>query len=124
MNISIPSRGRAHRIGTVLKQFPKDVLGEIYIYVPKSQCYQYAQNLTDFPKVQLRERPEELKIAGTRDFMGKAAMAAGDEYFLMVDDDVRFECRVSETATNTRQCDPDDVRQMLVMIEGCFRDGR
>jgi len=123
MNISIPSRSRAHRICTLLAQFPPEVMPDIRVFVPESQRDQYEQNMRGFD-AEIRTLPDILRMAGVRDFMGWAAIADGDAIFLMVDDDVRFECRVSHEVTNTRYCTIDDVREMLAMIERCLRDGR
>ena len=124
MLIAIPSRSRADKIAATIERLPPSVRPDVRVFVPESQWGRYARNLARFDKVKVVLLPDDFRMAEVRHFMGHWAADQGHDYFLMVDDDVRFETRRGPDTTRTTACTHEDTVLCLEAIERRLDDGR
>lgn len=122
--IAIPSRSRAHRVGTLIKQIPEALRHTIRVFSPVSQYDAYTRNLSMYPQIEVIALPDAHRMAEVRKFIGNWHDGIGCNIFLMMDDDVRLEQRVNAIEKRTKTCDHADVTRMISFLEERLLDGR
>lgn len=66
--------------------------------------------------------PEISTIAATRDYLVWAVDDTGNDYMVMLDDDLHFAVRRENSPTLFRQPDPEDITEMLSSIDQALAD--
>ena len=124
MIISIPSRSRAKDIGNrTLRYLPASWHTRTYVHCPESEETAYRVALKPFPGVTLCTVPDEWRLARKRPYQAEHARSVGHESFVICDDDVQFFIRKSDTVTNLRNAEPEEVSDMFDFMETMLANG-
>jgi len=113
MKVYVPSMGRA----SSALYGPTSTLGAIpnaVLVVPDDQLQAYGRVARSGTEVLACPAKG---IAKTRLWIGRYAQSAGEKTFCMMDDDLNFSRRVSETDTKLQRATGEDVAQMLAWMD-------
>lgn len=113
--IYVPSRSRPERLG-VLEQLSDARLEMTTVVVPESQFDLYNGRLLEEwnePVPGCVGLPDSFRIGETRQWCAQDARSRGHDYFLMVDDDIRFLVRRDIDDWRLRDATVPEVDQML-----------
>lgn len=126
MPIFIPSMGRARAIfngtGTTLGNI-KNVPNPIYLVVPPGEADDYKRAVLNNSRNDVTVLScDEKGIAKTRHWIGLYCKKKKFDKFVMMDDDLRFACRISADGNKLRQQENSDILQMLRWTEDALDD--
>lgn len=114
--VYIPSLGRTKATEIQAGPLCQLIHGACYV-VPVDQVDEYTDAILPlYPNCTVVGCPE-VGIAATRHWIGQYARAVEQDKFLMLDDDIRFLIRKSPEVWNLREAEPEEVTQMLGLVE-------
>jgi len=121
MRIYIPSFKRWKTIGVegTVARIPYSEHQRCVVVVRHCEQDDYHRSLMPYINdgLKLLVVPDDIQIAEKRRRIGLHAAAHGEEKFAMMDDDLVFAVRKSETGTSLRRQDDSDFLEMLVSVE-------
>jgi hypothetical protein len=116
MNLYITSRKRAHKCLT-LKHIPKDWLDRTYLVVYEEEYYDYKDIHDKIVAVPFRP----FGLSYKRQWLLENNMISN--FFVLLDDDLRFVKKNPEDRTRLVKCEPEDISAMFGLIQSKLEEG-